>query len=151
MTIDSMPTLIVVDDDLEDQLLVKTAVRRANLPMRVQCLRTGNELMQWLQDSPGPFNPMAPTNVILLDLNMPGKDGRACLRELKSNPVWASIPVIVFSTSDAPDDIYHCYELNANSYICKPDDLTRLQHIITVVYRYWFGHTDRDLQESIYE
>lgn len=135
MTPDTEPLLLVVDDDPEDGVLVATAVQRSKLPMRVQRLADGDALMQFLQAAE-PRD--LPRMVILLDLNMPGKDGRACLREIKADLRLADIPVLVFSTSDAPDDIQQSYALNANSYICKPDDLTHLERILTTLYRYWF-------------
>ena len=59
----------------------------------------------------------------------------------------ADIPVVIFSTSDSPDDIQKSYELNANSYICKPDDLSQLERILSTLYRYWFGHSLSPAQE----
>jgi len=139
MSSEPMPTLVVVDDDPEDIFLVETAVKRASLPVSVHAIGNGNDLMAFLADHSEHGDPMRPTMVILLDLNMPGKDGRSCLRDLKTHPAWSSIPIIVFSTSDSPDDIQKSYELHANSYICKPDDLTRLERMLTTLYRYWFG------------
>ncbi|GGX72310.1 response regulator [Saccharospirillum salsuginis] len=148
MSSDPIPTLVVVDDDPEDLLLVKTAVKRAGLPLTVEAIHNGNDLMTFLTDHPEHWDPMRPTMIILLDLNMPGKDGRSCLRELKAHPAWSSIPIVIFSTSDSPEDIQKSYELHANSYICKPDDLTRLERIIITLYRYWFGVSPVLTQES---
>lgn len=148
MSSETRPTLVVVDDDPEDFLLVQTAVQRARLPLYVEGLRNGDELMRYLAGQPDRPDPLVPAMVILLDLNMPGKDGRACLREMKAHPTWAAIPIVIFSTSDSPDDIQHSYELHANSYICKPDDLTRLERILTTLYRYWFGVSTLSTQDS---
>lgn len=147
MISDNELLLLVVDDDPEDFLLVKTAVKRALLPLSVKGLSNGDALMNYLAERTGMPDPMAPTMVILLDLNMPGKDGRSCLREIKANQFLADIPVVIFSTSDSPDDIQKSYELNANSYICKPDDLSQLERILSTLYRYWFGHSLSPAQE----
>lgn len=141
--------LLVVDDDPEDFLLVKTAVKRALLPLSVKGLSNGDALMSYLAERTRVPDPLAPTMVILLDLNMPGKDGRSCLRDIKANPSLADIPVIIFSTSESPDDIQKSYELNANSYICKPDDLSKLESILSTLYRYWFGHSLSPSQEPV--
>lgn len=147
MISDTEPLLVVVDDDPEDLLLVKTAVKRAQLPLTVKGLSNGDALIRYLSERTRMPNPLTPDMVIMLDLNMPGKDGRSCLREIKQNRALADIPIIIFSTSDSPDDIQKSYELNANSYICKPDDLTHLERILTTLYRYWFGHSMQSEQE----
>ena len=148
MSSEPIPTLVVVDDDPEDLLLVETAVRRARLPLTVEAMPNGDALMTFLRGHPEYMDPLLPTMIILLDLNMPGKDGRTCLRDLKAHPDWSSIPIVIFSTSDSPEDIQNSYELHANSYICKPDNLTRLEHILTTLYRYWFGVSTMIRQES---
>lgn len=147
MISDTELLLLVVDDDPEDFLLVKTAVKRALLPLSVKGLSNGDALMNYLRERTRVPDPLAPTMVILLDLNMPGKDGRSCLREIKANQSLADIPVIIFSTSESPDDIQKSYELNANSYICKPDDLSQLERILSTLYRYWFGYSLSSAQE----
>jgi CheY-like chemotaxis protein len=141
------PVLMMVDDDPEDVLLVRTAVKRAALPIQVDRYSNAEGLLEALAGLTVTRDPLAPNQIILLDLNMPGKGGRACLQDLKSNPVWSDIPVIIFSTSNSPEDIHECYEHNANAYICKPDDLSRLEHMITILYRYWFQRpVDPDLE-----
>lgn len=133
--------LVMVDDDPEDILLVKTAIRRADIPLEVISLYDGDALFDYLDkiidDDSLPSE--VPPLVIFLDLNLPRLDGRKCLQRLKSNPNWVDLPILIFSTSDAPDDIRRCYELNANSYISKPDDPNALDNILSSVYQYWFG------------
>ncbi|MCH8532865.1 MAG: response regulator [Saccharospirillum sp.] len=148
MTSDSQPLLLVVDDDPEDLLLVRTAVKRAHLPLVVKGLQDGESLMGFVKNRNSIPDPLNPSMVILLDLNMPGKDGRSCLREIKQNTQWADIPIIIFSTSDSPEDIQNSYELHANSYICKPDDLIQLERILVTLYRYWFGPSMMSTQEA---
>lgn len=141
MSSESRARLIVVDDDPGDALLVKTAVRRTGLPLQVLSLPDGEALMHHLTGTERlpQSDPMVPALIIFLDLNMPRKDGRACLRELKSDPRFSDIPIIVFSTSNAVDDIEESYRLHANAYICKPDDLRSLEKTLNTVYRYWLS------------
>jgi CheY-like chemotaxis protein len=146
---ESKAVLMMVDDDPEDVLLVRTAVKRAALPIQVDRYSNAEGLLEALAGLTAKRDPLAPNRIILLDLNMPGKGGRACLQDLKSNPGWSDIPVIIFSTSNSPEDVHQCYEHNANAYICKPDDLLRLEHIITVLYRYWFQRPVDSDQERL--
>ncbi|PTY37836.1 hypothetical protein BGP77_15290 [Saccharospirillum sp. MSK14-1] len=133
--------LLMVDDDPEDILLVKTAIRRAEVPLEVISLYDGDALFEYLNETitEGVLPTEIPPLIVFLDLNMPRLDGRKCLQRLKENPNWVDLPILVFSTSDAPDDIRRCYELNANSYISKPDDPKALDTILSSVYQYWFG------------
>lgn len=141
MTTEVKRKLIMVDDDPEDILLVKTAIRRADIPLEVVSIYDGDALFNYLNDiiTDDTLPTEVPPLVIFLDLNMPRLDGRKCLQQLKSNPNWVDLPILIFSTSDAPDDIRRCYELNANSYISKPDDPKALDTILSSVYQYWFG------------
>ncbi|OZG74886.1 hypothetical protein BTA51_00300 [Hahella sp. CCB-MM4] len=151
MDSDYLPQLLVVDDDPEDLLLIRTAVKRSNTPFTVKSFRDGEELMEalhLLSENDQEVELFSHSTIVFLDLNMPKKDGRSCLRDIKNNSKLASLPIIVFSTSESGEDIMNSYELGANSYICKPDDLASLERIIGEVYRYWFslnrdshGHT----------
>lgn len=141
MTTEVKRKLVMVDDDPEDILLVKTAIRRADIPLEVVSIYDGDALFDYLHDIiiDDTLPTEIPPLIIFLDLNMPRLDGRKCLQRLKSNPNWVDLPILIFSTSDAPDDIRRCYELNANSYISKPDDPKALDTILSSVYQYWFG------------
>lgn len=150
MSSDQRACLLMVDDDPEDILLVKIAAKRAAIPLDVCSLADGRALMEHLAslDRTHVIDGIAPDLLVFLDLNMPRKDGRCCLREIKSNPRYRDIPVIVYSTSDSPEDIQRSYELDANSYICKPGDLGELETMLATIYQYWFrkpGHSARDL------
>lgn len=141
MTAELQRKLIMVDDDPEDILLVKTAIRRVDIPLEVVSLYDGDALFEYLDNNFSDLTlpSQTPPLIIFLDLNMPRLDGRKCLQRLKANSNWVDLPILIFSTSDAPDDIRRCYELNANSYISKPDDPKALDTILSSVYRYWFG------------
>lgn len=136
------PCLLVVDDDPEDILLVRSAIHRSKLPLQMHSVPDGEALLLYLRERVAKHTQPSLAEaslLILLDLNMPRKDGRSCLREMKMDSRFSAIPIIVFSTSDSPDDILQSYQLGANSYICKPDDLEQLEHILQSIYRYWFA------------
>ena len=137
-----IPQLLVVDDDPEDLLLIRTAVNRSKVPLQVNCYGGGEEFLlalDTLVEESAPVVGGGSLLIVFLDLNMPRKDGRSCLKDIRRDDRYTDIPVIVFSTSASDEDILRSYELGANSYICKPDDLESLERIIKEVYRYWFG------------
>ncbi len=142
MAFKELPQLLVVDDDPEDLLLIKTAVTRSQIPLQVKCYRGGEAFLKALDELAGREAISACDKaryIVFLDLNMPRKDGRSCLKDIRADDRFATIPVIVFSTSASDEDILKSYELGANSYICKPDDLENLERILNEVYRYWFS------------
>ena len=104
----------------------------------------GEELLDYLYHR-GRFSDPASSprpGIIFLDLNMPKKDGREALRELKSNPSFRQIPIIVLTTSKAEEDIYRTYDLGANSYITKPVTFPGLVQVMNDLGRYWFEIVD---------
>lgn len=133
-------TILVADDDPDDRVLVKDALEESRLANALYFVKDGEELMEYLhrrgayQDaglSPRP-------GLILLDLNMPRKDGREALREIKSDPALRSIPIIVLTTSKAEEDICRTYDLGVNSFITKPVTFDSFVEVIQVLGRYWF-------------
>ena len=132
--------ILMADDDDDDFLLVKTALKNSDLPHTLHHVSNGEELMDYLlrkepytntKDYPFP-------SIVLLDLNMPKKDGREALAEIKSNEDLCRIPIVVLSTSNNKDDIYKCYKLGVNSYIRKPADYKHLVSIFQAFKQYWF-------------
>jgi len=125
--------IIVADDDPDDLLLIKDALRDICYSGNVIAARNGIELIgHLLDDAPNP-------SFILLDLNMPVKDGRETIRELKSHPKWKSIPIVVHTTSDSPKDISFCYTHGVNSYVCKGSSYEELRKNMSGIVSYWFG------------
>lgn len=124
--------IIVADDDPDDILLIKDALREIHYRGSVVAAGNGIELIgHLLNNVPNP-------SFILLDLNMPIKDGRETLKELKSHPEWKAIPVVVHTTSDSPKDISFCYTHGVNSYVCKGSSYERLRKNMAGIVSYWF-------------
>jgi CheY-like chemotaxis protein len=133
-------TILLADDDADDRVLAQDALKESRLANDLRFVENGEELMNYLMRR-GPYeNPEAsPTpGLILLDLNMPRKDGREALREIKSNPELRSIPVVVLTTSKAEEDIYRSYDLGVNSFITKPVTFDGLVNVMRALGKYWF-------------
>lgn len=132
-------TILMVDDDPDDRLLFKEACEEVRLRNPLQFLENGEQLVDFLKrkgnyashaDEPYP-------GIILLDLNMPLKDGREALEEIKADKDLRHIPIIVLTTSKDEDDILSSYGLGASSYIVKPISLDRLMRVVNSIGEYW--------------
>ena len=133
-------TILMADDDADDRQLTKEALEEGRLINDVRFVEHGEELMDYLRRH-GKYAP--PTEaprpgLILLDLNMPRKDGRAVLAEIKHDPEFRTIPVVVLTTSKADEDVYKSYDLGVNSYIVKPVTFEALVDILQTLEKYWF-------------
>ena len=129
----------MADDDDDDYLLTKKALGESKLLNRLIRVRDGEELIDYLHRK-GEFtaeNAPRP-GVILLDLNMPRKDGREALKEIKTDDALRNIPVVVFTTSKAEEDIYKSYQLGVNSFITKPVTFDNLTEVMRTLGNYWF-------------
>jgi CheY-like chemotaxis protein len=133
-------TILMADDDADDRRLTQEALEEGRLINDVRFVDNGEELMDYLHRR-GKFAPPVETprpGLILLDLNMPRKDGRTVLKEIKSDPELRQIPVIVLTTSKADEDVYKSYDLGVNSYIVKPVTFEALVDILQTLEKYWF-------------
>ena len=139
---DAMPiTILMADDDADDRRLTQEALEEGRLINEVQFVNDGVELLDYLRKE-GKFAPPAVVQrpgLILLDLNMPRKDGRTVLKEIKNDPTLRQIPVVVLTTSKADEDIYRSYDLGVNSYIVKPVTFEALVDILQTLEKYWFA------------
>jgi len=142
-------TILMADDDEDDRLLAGEALAESRLANTLHFVGDGEELMDYLYrrgkyvleiDSPRP-------GLILLDLNMPKKDGREALKEIKADLNLRQIPVVVLTTSMAEEDIYRTYDLGANSFIAKPVTFDSLVDVIKTIGRYWFEIVELPLEE----
>ncbi|MCI0747698.1 MAG: response regulator [Verrucomicrobia subdivision 3 bacterium] len=131
--------ILMADDDADDRLLAKDALDECKLPGELHFVENGEELLDYLHRR-GKYETMTMSprpGLILLDLNMPRKDGREALREIKSNPELRRIPVVVLTTSKADTDIAQIYDLGANSFISKPVTFDSLVKVMRVLGDYW--------------
>ncbi|MFW5968282.1 MAG: response regulator [Persicimonas sp.] len=133
-------TILMADDDAEDVMLAEEALEEARLANDFRTVEDGEELMDYLhrrgeytdpEDSPRP-------GLILLDLNMPRKNGFEALEEIKDDPSLRPIPIVVLTTSRAEEDIYRSYDLGVNSFISKPVNFEGLVEAMKVIGEYWF-------------
>jgi len=132
-------TILMADDDQGDRRLTREAFRQQQIASDLRFVENGEQLIDYLlrqgeftnpSDSPRP-------GLILLDLNMPRKNGHEALREIKSHPELCSIPVIILTTSKSEEDILRSYELGAASFITKPVTFDGLAEIVQALDRYW--------------
>jgi CheY-like chemotaxis protein len=132
--------ILMADDDEDDRLMTREAFKEARLDNELRFVEDGEELLDYLRHRGKYSNPDdAPCpGLILLDLNMPRKDGREALEEIKADPNLKRIPIVVLTTSKAEEDIYRTYDLGVNSYITKPVSFEGLVEIVLSLTQYWF-------------
>lgn len=131
--------ILLADDDEEDRMLAADALEESRVVNDLRFVADGDELLDYLYRRGRFADPdSAPTpGLILLDLNMPRKDGREALREIKADPDLRRIPIVVLTTSKAEEDIYRTYDLGANSFITKPVSFAGLVSVMRDIGRYW--------------
>jgi CheY-like chemotaxis protein len=142
--------ILLADDDEEDRMLTCDALAESHLLNEVHCVEDGEDLMDYLNRR-GKYAPpaVAPRpGVILLDLNMPRKDGREALREIKSDPQLRQIPIVVMTTSSAHEDVASSYDAGASSFITKPITFEGLIDVMKGLGRYWFEIVDLPQQDG---
>ena len=140
--------ILMADDDADDREMTQEAMAEARLVNELRFVVDGEDLMDYLNrrgayadggiDAPTP-------GIILLDLNMPRKDGREALAEIKADPVLRQIPVVVLTTSRAEEDVFRTYDLGVNSFITKPVTFAGLVEVMHTFSRYWFEIVDLPL------
>ena len=131
--------ILLADDDEEDRMLAADALEESRVVNDLRFVEDGDELLDYLFHRGRYSEPDSapPPGLILLDLNMPRKDGREALREIKAHPDLRRIPVVVLTTSKAEEDIYRTYDLGANSFITKPVSFEGLVAVMRDIGRYW--------------
>ncbi len=132
--------ILMADDDEDDRLMAKEALDEARLVNDFNFVEDGEELLDYLYHRgkyANPANSPRP-GLILLDLNMPKKDGREALKEIKSDPELRQIPIVVLTTSKAEEDVLRTYDLGVNSYITKPVTFEGLVEVMKSLTQYWF-------------
>ena len=134
----SISQVLLVDDNPADIDLTRDVLARSSYANLVCDVADGEEAMAFLQRE-GKYADKPVPDLVLLDLNLPRKDGLAVLAEVKSHPTLRRTPVVIFSTSQAALDIARSYELGANSYVCKPGNLHDYVAAIDSIGEFWFG------------
>ena len=131
--------ILVVDDDEDDRLLLSEAFEETRLLNQLYILEDGEQLLDFLYHRGAYADPaISPRpGLILLDLNMPKKDGREALKEIKADPNLSLIPIVILTTSKAEEDIYISYKLGVSSFIVKPVTFNKLIEVIQTIGRYW--------------
>ena len=130
--------ILLVDDDESDIVLTTRAFKKQNLSHCLNAVHNGFEALEYLRKE-GQYAGSTSPDLILLDLNMPGMDGREFLREVKVDKALKTIPVIVLTTSDAEKDILTAYDLHASSYVTKPIGLEDFAELVDSIRGFWFG------------
>jgi two-component system, response regulator len=131
--------ILMAEDDDEDKMLARDALEEARVKNPLETVSNGEELMDYLNRKGKFSDPKSSPvpGIILLDLNMPKKDGREALREIKANPELRRIPVIIMTTSSAEEDILRSYDLGVSGYISKPVTFEGLVEVMRSLKRYW--------------
>lgn len=132
--------ILIADDDAEDRMLIQEALEESRLKNQIQFVENGEELMDYLHNRNEYSNKEKyPTpGLILLDLNMPKKDGREALKEIKASDSLRLIPIVVLTTSKAEEDVLRTYDLGVNSFISKPVTFSSLVDVMKTLSKYWF-------------
>jgi two-component system, chemotaxis family, response regulator Rcp1 len=130
--------VLLVDDNPADTDLTSEVLARNGCSSHVQSVVDGVEAIAFLRRQ-GKYASVLVPDFVILDLSLPGKDGRTVLAEVKSDPVLRKIPITIFSTSEAKQDIFRSYELGANCYITKPGNLRDFISAVSSISEFWFG------------
>lgn len=132
-----MAEILLVEDNPADVGLTREALHDAKVANNLQVVGDGVEALAYLRKE-GKYANTAVPDLILLDLNLPKKDGRRVLAEIKADEKLKHIPVVVLTTSKSDEDVYRAYNLHANCYICKPVDFEQFMRIVRSLEDFWF-------------
>ncbi|MBI4781283.1 MAG: response regulator [Oscillatoriophycideae cyanobacterium NC_groundwater_1537_Pr4_S-0.65um_50_18] len=141
MTAKTAP-LLIVEDSNEDFEVLQRFLHQSPTPISIQRCISGEQALAFLSCTGDYIGQSAPRpSLIVLDLNLPGTDGREVLRQIKQDDNLKKIPVVVFTTSNNPKDIADCYRYGVNSYIIKPINFAQLKRDVQMLVDYWFEVT----------
>ncbi|HMF31822.1 MAG TPA: response regulator [Candidatus Lokiarchaeia archaeon] len=128
--------LLLVEDNPGDIRLTKEALKESKMVLNLNVAKDGVEAMAFLRQE-GKYQDKPRPDLILLDLNLPKKDGREVLAEIKADEALKSIPVVILTTSRNEEDLLNAYDLHANAYVTKPLDLEQFLHIVNKIEEFW--------------
>jgi len=129
--------ILIAEDDADDRFLLQAAFEENGFNDKLHFVENGVEVLEYLGQLEKDGNSKKFPRFILLDLNMPKKDGREVLKEIKQHPELKKIPVVIFSTTNNEQEMRRCYELGANSYITKPNSFESLLKTVAALRSYW--------------
>ena len=139
MTSNTVQRIWIAEDDADDRLMIQEAFAEIGMGDGVVFFHDGQNLMQQLNALVEAQSRDALPHLVVLDLNMPRKDGREALREIKADHALRFIPVVILTTSKSPEDIRNAYALGANCYITKPVTFESLLSTVQTFHTFWFG------------
>jgi len=131
-------TILLVEDNEGDAELARVALQGSKMNNSLDVVDDGEKAMAYLRRE-GPYADAPRPDLILLDLNLPKKDGRQVLAEIKSDEALKRIPVVILTTSRAEEDVLKSYNLHANCYITKPIDLNQFLHVVRSIEDFWLS------------
>ncbi len=134
--------ILIAEDDADDRFLLQAAFEENGFKDKLHFVDNGVEVLEYLQSLLSLNDETELPHFMLLDLNMPKKDGREVLKELKLHPELKKIPVVIFSTTNNEQEMRRCYELGANSYITKPNSFENLLKTVAALRSYWNQPSD---------
>lgn len=132
------PVILLVEDNLADLRLAQEVLKEAQLDGRLLVARDGEQAMKMILKE-GEYHSLPTPQLILLDLNLPRKNGREVLQEIKSDRRYRRIPVLILSTSRAESDVTACYDAHANCFLTKPVAIDEFSRLVGLIRDFWFG------------
>jgi CheY-like chemotaxis protein len=141
------PEILMVDDNPADIDLTSEVLAQGKQRFHVNAVSDGTEAISFLRRQ-GKYAEAPSPDLVVLDLNLPCKDGRQVLSDIKADPVLAKIPVVIFTTSQANSDITRSYELGANCYLRKPDNLSDFVAVVQSMAQFWLGFASLPQKEK---
>jgi two-component system, chemotaxis family, response regulator Rcp1 len=129
--------ILVAEDNEPEQIILKEAFKEAKICHDLHVVKSGIEALEFLNGK-GAFKDVPRPDLIILDLNMPRKNGLEVLSDVRSNAKWEHIPILVFSNSEFPKDVCKCYTLGVNAYLSKPVDFQGFIDLAQAIDSFWF-------------
>lgn len=136
MTLSRPVEILLVEDNPGDARLTFEALRDGKFPSNIHHVIDGEQAMRYLRKQ-APYGEAVTPDIVLLDLNLPRKNGREVLQDMRDDPVLRAIPVVALTTSSARDDVNACYSLGANAYMVKPVEFDRFVEAVRVFEDFW--------------
>lgn len=133
MSSDKQVHILLVEDNAADAMLFKKIFQGLKFPNTISVADDGEHALEFLRDGKN-----EKPNFILMDINMPRKDGKSALKEIKTDPTLKHIPILMLTSSRAGNDVKECYELHANGYVPKPANIEEHKKLLTAIEEFWF-------------